>query len=216
MAKHAPNGVRTNIMPEPLRRDRPRSTLILLVVLIGILASACPADVDGKLRLGYEQVRVTEADGGVLIDGDGPDTYFTAYEIRPGYPLTIEATTYLEVREGTARSADTGSGGDLANDSADWKRAGVQSGNLSLGQESDCTLVQPPTCEDETCTFELEMPGDGVCLGSLTLTAADDGRTATDCWGFGWADGRGKNPERREKLTEGMVQKRDDFCRDGR
>ena len=198
-----------------LSQRPPVASLALLACLLGTTAS-CEAEFSGEVRVGYDTMRVTEADDAVLIGGDSPGGYYTAYEVEPNYPLTIESTAYLEeqtqpraMEEGSDTGTDTG-GGERAEE--EWVEVGVASGELSLASDSECTVAQPPECDGEGCTFQLEMPGDGVCIAELTLTA-EDGRFATDCWGFGWTDGRGRSPDQRDQRTEGMIQKRDEYCR---
>lgn len=145
---------------------------------------------DGDLIIGYEASRVVDSDGAVVLGGDSPGGHYTAYNDPPGYPLRIEVTAYPEGPEG---------------------RASPATASLDLAPDATCAVDKSPVCDGDTCELSLEMPEDGVCIASLTLTDTQ-GRRATDCWGFGWTDGRELNDEEADGRTDDMISQRDDYC----
>lgn len=186
----------------------PRSALAALAVLGLVAVAGCTQD-QSQARVSYKTTVVRNASDDTVSGSTQPGGVYTAYQEPPGFPLTISTTAFLETQsDASGSSADAGTG----DSGGDWTRADIQNGSVSVLGDSVCTK-QSVDCGAEDCAIELEVPEDGLCVVSVSLVGSSENR-ASDCWGYGWVDGRNTTPDERDQKHERLIERRDELCSD--
>jgi len=169
--------------------------------------SAC-IDGDTESRVAYDTAAVRNADGQTLAGSSRPGGIYTVYQQPPGFPLTISTTALLETRT-TSPGESSGDGGDGGSGEG-WSHTEIRDGSVRILGDSTCSQ-ESVECGETDCSVQLSVPGDGFCVVSVSLVGIA-GETASDCWGYGWVDGRGDPPDERDRKHERLIERRDELC----